>query len=384
MPEHILEFLTYAGIGGTQRMFIEFLRHASHDKYNFYVCVLLAHGFVNEKLTEMNVVNTCLNMRGYWDLTAWWKLYAFAKGKQIDLIRTYGLKAHLIGRIVGKILGIPVNITSVRSTDPWRKWYHVLLDFLTSGLTDLYIANSEAGRKITHQRERIPLSKIVTIPNGIDMTKYLFQASDGHKLAAAYKQRFGIAREDRVIGIVANFRKMKGHQTIVDALSRIQAEILNIKCLFVGDEFVNEKSYKQELYKYVQETQLEHTIIFTGTQEDIPGILSVFDLFLLPSLWEGFPTSILEAMAMKKPVIASAVGGIPEIIVPDKTGILIPPQNPDALADAILFLLNNPDIASKMGEAGYERVRRCFTLESVVAQTETIYDQLMKNDKDFS
>jgi glycosyltransferase involved in cell wall biosynthesis len=89
-------------------------------------------------------------------------------------------------------------------------------------------------------------------------------------------------------------------------------------------------------------------------------------------------------MAMKKPVIASAVGGIPEIIVPDKTGILIPPQNPDALADAILFLLNNPDIASKMGEAGYERVRRCFTLESVVAQTETIYDQLMKNDKDFS
>ena len=122
MPKkRILEFLTYGGIGGTQQMFLEFIRHASHNKYTFYVCVLLNHNFVNEELTQMHIENTSLNMRGYWDISVWRKFYRFAKNKHVDLLRTYGLKAHIIGRVVGKLLGIPVNITSVRSTDPRRK-----------------------------------------------------------------------------------------------------------------------------------------------------------------------------------------------------------------------------------------------------------------------
>jgi glycosyltransferase involved in cell wall biosynthesis len=380
--KRILEFASYAGIGGTQTMLLEFLRRASHDKYEFYVCVLLEPGFLNDEVSKLGIEHTSLNMKGYWDLTAWWKLYQFAKGKQIDLIRTYGLKAHIIGRIVGRILGIPVNITSVRNTDPWRKWYHAFLDFLTSRLTDLYISNSEAGRIATHRREHIPLSKIITIPNGIDLTNCVPRISQmpGTSGSDMYRQEFGIPPTTHIIGIVANLRKQKGHKTIVDALPLIQEKIPDIVCLFVGEDLLD-----GEIQRYVRARHLERTVIFTGFRQDIPELLSIFDVFLLPSLWEGIPRAVLEAMALKKPVVVTAVGGIPEIVEPDRTGIFVPPENPKALAAAVVFLLNNPDIAVKMGQAGYEKVQRCFSLESVVAKTEEVYDRLIKsNCKDFT
>jgi len=370
--KRVLEFVTYAGIGGTQHMLLEFLRHASRDKYVVYLCVLLGYDMLNEEASKLGIENISLNMRGYWDLSVWWKFYKYAKDKQIDLIRTYGLKADIIGRIVGKLLRNPVNITSVRSTDPWRKWYHVLLDSRTSRFTDLYLSNSEAGRMAIHRREHIPLSKIVTVPNGIDLTTYVPGTSKVSGTLDTYRKTFGISPTAHVIGIVANLGKMKGHTTIVDALPRIQEKFPDVKCLFIGRDDLN-----GEIHRYVQEQNLEDAVIFTGVRRDIPEILLMLDVFLLPSLWEGFPTSLLEAMAMKIPVVASAVGGIPEMVDPKKTGLLIPPQYPDALADAVMFLLNNPEIAARMGEAARERVRQCFSINSLVAKTEEIYDQLI-------
>ena len=371
--KRILEFSTYAKIGGTQQMLLEFLRHASPSKYIFYLCVLLEYDLLNDEVTKLNIENTSLNMRRYWDLRAWWKLYMFAKNKQIDLMRTYGLKAHIIGRIVGKLLGVPVVVTSVRSTDPWRKWYHVLLDFVTSGLTDIYISNSEAGRMATHHREHIPLSKIITIPNGVDLSRYVLDTFEALHTSRTYRQQFGISATAPVVGIIANLRKMKGHTTIIDALVLIQKDFPDVRCLIVGDDFLN-----GEVHRYVQNKHLEDTVIFTGFRQDIPQILSMLDLFLFPSLWEGFPTAVLEAMALKKPVIASQVGGIPEIVEPDRTGLLIPPQEPRALADAVIFLLNNPEIATKMGQAGYERVQQYFSIDALVAKTEAVYEQLIR------
>lgn len=371
MPKkRILEFFSFAGVGGTQQMFLEYLRHASHEHYDFSACILLEHGFLNEQLSCLHVENTSLNSRGYWDLSAWWKLYRFANGKQFDLMRTYGLKAHIIGRIVGKILGIPVNISSVRNTDPWRKWYHALLDFLTSGLSDLYISNSEAGRVATHERERIPLDKIVTVPNGIDVSRFPGKQS---QMRSHYRKKFKISPKAPVLGIVANLREQKGHKTIVDAFPRLQKRFPTLRCLFIGEDLLN-----GEILRYVRTKNLEDSIFLTGSRQDIPEMLSMLDVFVLPSSWEGFPKSILEAMAMKKPVIASAVGGIPEVVIPHETGLLIPPQDPQAFAEAVISVLEDPEKAIAMGNAGYERVCRHFSIENVVSQTETIYEQLIE------
>ncbi len=353
-------------------MLLEFLRKASREKYVFYLCVLLNHDILNEEASKSGIENTSLNMRGYWDLAAWWKLYCFAKNKRIDLIRTYGLKAHIIGRIVGKWLNIPVNITSVRNTDPWRKWYHTLLDRLTSGWTDLYISNSEAGRVATHRRERIPLSKIITIPNGIDLSDYEPYNTNAHQINVEYRQQFDIAPHAPILGTIANLREQKGHKTIVDAFLLIQEKISDVKCLFVGDDLLG-----GEIHRYIQDRQLEHAFILTGLRQDIPQLLTMFDAFILPSLWEGIPRAILEAMAMKKPVVTTAVGGIPEVVEPGRTGVFIPPNDPQILADTLVSLLNDPKRLSDMGQAGYERIQQFFSLDAVVASTENVYDCLM-------
>lgn len=378
--QRILEFAAYAGIGGTQRMLAEFLRHASHDRFEYSLCVLLESGFLTEQIADLPVECCCLDMRGYWDMSVLWKLYAFAKNRRFDLLRSYGLKAHIIGRIVGRWLGIPVNITSVRSTDAERKWYHVLPDRLTAPLTDLYLSNSEAGRVSTHQRERIPLAKIDVIPNGIDLAKYS-RTSETIAAAAELRRTFGISPAAPVIGVIANFCRMKGHATVVEALPIIRKTSPDMRGLFVGEAFVNEPSYQAELEKIIREKQLERAIVFTGFRQDIPAVLAAIDVFVLPSRWEGLSAAILEAMAMRKPVIATAVGGTPELIENHVTGLLILPDNPAALADAVLFMLNHPDIAQNMGQAGYCRVRDHFSLTAMVEKTEKLYARLIIEKK---
>lgn len=372
MPKkRILEFSTFAKIGGTQKILLEFLRHASHETYDYTMCVLLENDALNEEVSQLGIKNTSLNMRGYWDLAAWWKLYRFAKPRHFDLIRTYGLKADIIGRIVGKLLGIPVNITSVRSTDPWRKWYHVLLDSLTSSFTDLYLSNSEAGRIAVCQRERIPETKTLMIPNGIDLVKF-----DPHNVnnerVDVLKNKWGIKPTTKVVGVVANLCKMKGHNVLIDALPQIRHKFPELKCLFVGTDFL-----AGEIQQYARQQACEESIIFTGFQEDIPEMLTLMDIFVLPSQWEGLPTALLEAMAMKKPVVASSVGGIPELIEHEKSGLLIPPETPDALAKTVLFLLEKPEFSCQIGEYAYQRVRKHFSIHSMVSQTESVYEQLI-------
>lgn len=373
--KRVVEFLSYGGIGGTQRLVLEFLRRASHEKFHFYVCVLLEHNWVNDEAANLHIENISLNMGGYADIGAWARLYRWLQGKNVDLIRTYGLKAHLIGRIVGKMADIPANITTVHSIDPWRRWHHVALDCATAGLCDLYLANSEAGRQMTHARERIPLARIATVPNGIDVER--FSCTVDQDVREAYRQQFGLTNDDLVIGMIANFRKMKGHATLVEAFPHILSRVPQAKCLFIGEAFVNEPDYHQQLVQSIQAQGLHDHIRFTGPRNDMPEMLAITDIVTLPTWWEGLPVSLTEAMAMGKPVVASSVGGIPEIIDDHVTGVLIPPRDATALAEALLELLTSPDMAKRLGQAGQARVRKEFSLERMVADTERTYEQVI-------
>jgi glycosyltransferase involved in cell wall biosynthesis len=218
----------------------------------------------------------------------------------------------------------------------------------------------------------------MTIPNGIDFGQYTPRTWQHPEAAAAYRRELGLTPTDRVIGIVASLRRMKGHITLIDALPQILRDAPDVKCLFVGGAFVKEPAYEAELREYVHARGLAERVIFTGFRQDVPELVSLFDVFVLPSLWEGLPSSILEAMALKKPVVATPVGGIPELVEPDVTGLLIPPNDPAALTEAVLTVLNDPARAGRMGQAGYDRIRTHFTLESLVTRTEAVYDQFLR------
>ena len=235
-------------------------------------------------------------------------------------------------------------------------------------MVDLYISNSEAGRQTTIKREGISPEKIVTIYNGIDLTKFDKPELDKDSLRTTY----GLAPSTQVVGVVANLRSMKGHADVIAALPAIVEQIPDVAFMFVGRDNMN-----GEIQRLAQESGLSEYIIFTGFNSEVRPFYQLFDLFLLPSTWEGCPVSILEAMAMKKPVVATAVGGIPELVVDGQTGLLIPPHNPVAIAEAIVSLLKNPDGACKMGQAGRIRVEKHFTLLKMVGEIEAIYEELL-------
>ncbi|GAK51907.1 putative Glycosyl transferase, group 1 [Candidatus Moduliflexus flocculans] len=369
----ILVFSTYAKIGGTQKTLLDFFQYASHDRFTYYHCVLLAHDILMDEIAKLqpHIPQTSFNMRGYWDIRAWWKLYHFAKDKRLDLMHTNGLKADIIGRCVGRLLGVPVNIASIHSTDPWRKWYHVWLDRYTSWMTDMYLANSEAGRLAMRRRERISLPKMMTISNGIDFERFDPDHIDGQRIQAL-REEFGILSTTKVLGMVANLCHMKEHKTLIDALPRIHARFPNAICVFVGIDRMH-----GEIQRYVNERGCEQSVIFAGFQKDIPEWLALMDIFLLPSLWEGLPNAMLEAMAMRRPVIATPVGDVPEILTHGETGLLIPTHNPDALADAVILLLKSPEIAFKIAEAGQRLIREKYSIQTMVAQTEQLYERLI-------
>ena len=357
-------FLTNSlNIGGIERNIIDYLDAADRNQFNFFVCSLRPGGFFEHEIRKIGTQFVDFRFGII-------QLFSFLKKNNIDIIQLYGLPINVVARPIGKLAGCKV-IATIMSVDAWRKWYHVLLDRLTSPCVDLWISNSKAGKKVAMKREKFSAAKIKVIHNGINLTEY--QRIAEHEIMKL-KRKYGIAQDDIVVGEVANLREMKGHLDVIDAIPTIIQQYPNTKFFFAGEDVSN-----GEIERYAKIKGVDKYIIFAGYCDNIPEILSIFDIFILPSLWEGLPTSIIEAMAIGLTIIASNVGGIPELINSGENGILIEPRSPQQLASTILYLLKNKDVAKLMGERNIGRARQNHDIESKARDFENTYINLLKN-----
>jgi glycosyltransferase involved in cell wall biosynthesis len=299
------------------------------------------------------------------------KLYKKLKRGQYDIITIYGYKINILGRIIAFFAGYKNIITAQRSIDANRKWYHSLIDKITSMFVKLYISNSEAARQVLIKREKINHKKIITIHNGIDVSEFE-QKYDKHSILKEYQ----LDSNKKVISVVANLREPKGHVYLIEAVKLLRDQgIKNFIVLFIGDGVLRSK-----LEEMVKKKNLQDYIIFLGSRNDIPQLLSITNIFVLPSIWEGLPGSIIEAMACKLPVIATDVGGVSELVVNNKTGFVVEPRNPQALANKIVKLLEDEHLTIEMGLNGYERVKNFFTLKMMVSKYEEVYMKVAKGE----
>jgi len=180
--------------------------------------------------------------------------------------------------------------------------------------------------------------------------------------------------DDIIVGCVANLSSVKGYEFLIKSVNIIKKQGYNVKLIIVGGIVNGQTWYYKKLQELVFSLGMEKDVIFAGRRSNIPFILSLFDLFVLPSIAEGTPLAILEAMAMRLPIIATDVGGVSEQIVDGKTGLLVPPKNPRKIAEAIIFLINNPEYAANIGKRARERVKRLFDLKRCVRQHKRLYD----------
>jgi glycosyltransferase involved in cell wall biosynthesis len=300
------------------------------------------------------------------------KVIKVIKSYNVDLIYSSDSLSKIVGGIAGKWLGIKVIAhCHVDFSGPlFRNVVGKSLKIVDSFFLDVIIAVSEKVKSCFKVgSKRAP--QVITIYNGIDANIY-----DPNKVDDKVLDELNIRGTSIKIGIVGSIEKIKGQIYLFKAIEKLKADgITDILCLVcgIGPE-------KENFKKFVKEKELTKEVFFLGFREDIPRILKILDIMIITSFHESFSMSTVEAMAMEVPVIATNVGGIPEVVDNGKTGILVPPGNVDALWKAMKYLIQNPEIGINMGKKGRQRVLERFTIEENVRKTEQVFLQMLKGN----
>lgn len=362
-PLAVTLLTTGARVGGTETMIMEYAQHLHRQGYDVRVRSLVEDGPVISLLRQEGIRADSVRMRGAYDVGGLVRLVARLRRERPDILHTFLFHANILGRIAGRFLRIPVVISSQRSIDDWRRLPHTLLDRWTAPWADLIISNSEAGRRRLLVRERLPAEKVITIHNGLDLSKYRLDGA-----ARSVADSLGIDPTAPIVGMIANLLPSKGYDLFLRAASEVLTQVGHARFLVVG-----EGRLRTQLMGLASECGLEDKVLFLGYRRDIPELLSAMDVFVLSSRWEGLPVAVLEAMAMAKPVVATDVGGVSELVVDGETGILVPPGSSHELARGIVTLLRDPERARRMGERGRERVESEFRVDAMCRTTEQVY-----------
>jgi len=361
---HLVEELT---IGGLEKILTSIVLNLDKKKYNVSVWCLREGGFFANKLAKEGIDFKILHISTSRNPLSIYKLYKLLKSRKFDIIHTHAYSAGTIGRMSAFLAGVPVIISHNHSVyDYYNRRYHFVEWFL-SLITDRVVCVSDIANRFANETQRINARKLITIHNGIDSEYTVLE-----KRTSGLRKELGIPVDHSVICTIAHLEEHKGVKYLLESASLLLQSRNDVSFLVVG-----EGRLKEKLKILCADLKIEENVVFAGERGDIPEILSLTDIFVLPSLREGLPLTILEAMACGKPVIATNVGGIPEVVKDGVSGILISPKDPEALHSAINELLGDREKLKKMGHNGKRVYSESFDSKTMIGKIEDLYDSLM-------
>jgi glycosyltransferase involved in cell wall biosynthesis len=285
-----------------------------------------------------------------------------------DVINTHMYRADVVGTQAAIALGEgghrrPYVVSTVHSSRVRSNEDRELLRHLTPEMDQLIAVSKSIERKIADEhRTGAPVRLIY---NGVDLQRYEHQDP-----CCTLRDEYGMEPGSPIVGVVARLEPEKGHQTLIEAWPSVLREVPDAYLLIVG-----EGSRRDFLEQWAAAHKVAHRVVFTGRRDDIPAVTAALDVAVLPSWREAQGLSILEAMALSRPVVASDVGGIPEMIEDGVTGLLVEHDNPVALAAAVVRLLKDHALADMLARAGHDLVHDRFCIELMVKSIEEIYDE---------
>jgi glycosyltransferase involved in cell wall biosynthesis len=289
------------------------------------------------------------------------RITTIAKDRGVDVIHTHMSRAHFFGVLLRWFSAIPCVATAHSR--------HFQLHWM---FNDLVIAVSEATRRYHRRYNFVRGNRIVTIHNFIDYRQLPVVTPDARRRVRA---SLGVDESYRLIGAIGAICRKKGQLYLVRALPRVLTAEPNARLLIVGG--VRDHRYLRRVKATARQLNVGSKIIWAGHRDDVHEILAALDLCALASLEESLPMVVVEAMAAGLLVVATAVGGLPECVLANETGILVPPADDCALAEAIIPLLADPDRCRQLGQAGRRRVKQCFSTDSQVTLIEAAYDRVI-------
>ena len=372
----MLYIVSSLDVGGAEGQLVRLATGLDRRRFEPAVCCLSSAGPYRSALDEAGIPVATLGFSGFGNLRRHpcrvllplFGLARFIRHFRPDVVHGFLFWAYVLGTFAGRLVGVPAIVTSRRSLAGFKvsNPRYLFLESIANRLTDVIVANSKAVWQDTVEKEHLTSEKVMVIYNGIETNRYIVLPSD------QLRQSIRLASKGPVVGVLANFIHYKGHQYFFEAWATVTKRHANAVALLIGDG-----ETRREFEAVAESEGLSQSVRFLGTRRDIPDLLALVDLVVHPSLTEGFSNAILEAMAAGKPVVATAVGGNPEAVVDGVTGLVVPPQDGRALAEAMLWLMGHHDEAVAYGRAGRERVVQHFDLQVMVEQYEQLYERLL-------
>jgi len=272
-----------------------------------------------------------------------------------------------------KILGIP-SVSTLHTLDSFTdkrsaSWRLRLRWLILRRFCDRIIAVSEKTRIHHLQSGKLPPDKVITLYNGVDISRFKYK-DDAQKIQL--RQELNIPIDDIIIITVAVLREPKGIQNMISAFPAILKHVPNAHYLIVGDG-----PYADSLRDLVSALDLQDHVIFAGHRTDIPALLACSDLFVLPTLKDALPTVLIEALAAERPIVASHIGGVPEIIENEVNGLLVQPGDPSSLTTACLSLIKNTEQTRQIVLTGSKLVQQKFSIDVQIEKLSKLYEELL-------
>lgn len=381
MRHNLLYVFDNLEFGGGERVFAQIINRLSDEKYKIVVACLPIGAFI-EKIKGRKAQIKSIDMRNRFNPGVILQLACLMKKENVDIVHSQGARADFFARMAAKLAGAPIVVSTVPmpvegfDVNPIRKFIYKTFNRFSECFVDRFMVVSDALEKMMIEKRRIEPQRIVKIYNGIETDEYCISDAEIAHRRSSFRKKSDLGKNVPVIGVIGRLVWQKGFKYFIEAIPDVLKEFKEARFLLVG-----EGELEDELKMKSKKLKLEDKIIFTGFMGDIKDVLASIDIFVMPSLLEGLPMILLEAMAMGKPIVATDIDGMQEVLDHGKTGLLVPSKDPEALSEAIVNLLIHRDKAHQMGINARRVVEERFGVDIMVQRVEEVYEELLQAER---
>jgi glycosyltransferase involved in cell wall biosynthesis len=370
-PIRVLQLITSLDRGGAENHLLALLTHADHDAFELETAVLSGDGELVGVFRDAGIPVHLLRARSRFDPGALGRLVSLLRTGHFDILHSHLFRADIYGGLAVAQLGRqrPLLVSTRHNDDRFFLNPFVgIAHYLVSARQDLIIAISDHIARFTVARGVRHPERVRRVYHGLEPPVTRALEREGQRI----RGELGIGPDAFLVGNVGRLAPQKGQRHLIRAMPLLLERVPRAHAVIAGGG-----DLEDFLRDLAQEMGVAERVHVLGPRKDVPELMHAIDVFAMPSIWEGFGLVLLEAMAAGRPIVASRVATIPEVVVDGKTGLLVPAGDPLALAEALAQLAHQSALATRFGEAGRERLRRHFSIDKMVGDTELLYRELM-------
>lgn len=369
-PVPVAYFIDHLKVGGAQRHLVEVLRRLDRQRFSPQVWTLRGEGELLQEAEQLDIPIRSFGLgsrlQDLHTIPLFYHAIRVLRQEHVQIVHTYLSFANIIGTLTAACARVPVLLISKRSLDSYHKKLEAWSHWAINRFADKVIANADAVKDFVIKTEGCPADKIVVIPNGVN-DEFVANGSREKERAA-----LGFGAHDCVIGTLGRLAWKKGQEYFLEAAATILRTEPQVTFALVGDG-----PLRSQLEEKTRALGIASRVKFLGQRLDSQAMISLFDIFVLPSVIEGMPNALLEAMALEKPVVVTDAGGNAEVVQHDKTGLVVPIRNAEAMAQAVLRLLREKALARHFASAARQSVNQRFSFRHTLQAMETLYEEML-------